>query len=98
MGGACAGFSPDARAKESVPHDGEQVLARNWNDYPILGFDETPDVEVRVLDRPELPSVGAGEGAQGPVSAAIANAVFAALGARVRDLPVTRERIVAALV
>jgi CO/xanthine dehydrogenase Mo-binding subunit len=84
--------------KESVPHDGEQVLARNWNDYPILGFDETPDVEVRVLDRPELPSVGAGEGAQGPVSAAIANAVFAALGARVRDLPVTRERIVAALV
>jgi CO/xanthine dehydrogenase Mo-binding subunit len=84
--------------KESVPHDGEQVLARNWNDYPILGFDETPEVEVRVLDRPDLPSLGAGEGAQGPVSAAIANAVFAALGARVRDLPITRERVVAALV
>ena len=84
--------------KESVQHDGEQVLVKNWNDYPILGFDETPEIEVRVLDRPDLPPVGAGEGAQGPVSAAIANAVFAALGARVRDLPITPDRIVTALV
>jgi CO/xanthine dehydrogenase Mo-binding subunit len=84
--------------KESVAHDGEHVLARNWNDYPILGFDETPEVEVQVIDRPDQPWVGAGEGAQGPTSAAIANAVFAALGARVRDLPITRERVVSALV
>jgi CO/xanthine dehydrogenase Mo-binding subunit len=84
--------------KESVAHDGEQVLARNWNDYPILGFDETPEVEVRVLHRPDEPWVGAGEGAQGPTSAAIANAVYAALGARVRDLPITRDRVAAALV
>ncbi len=84
--------------KESVPHDGEQVLARNWSEYPILGFDETPEVAVSIVERPGDPWVGAGEGAQGPVSAAIANAVFAALGARVRDLPITRERIVAALV
>jgi CO/xanthine dehydrogenase Mo-binding subunit len=83
--------------KESVAFDGETVLTRNWSDYPILGFGETPEVTVRVLDGGSHPWVGAGEGAQGPTAAAIANAVFAALGARVRDLPITRDRVVAAL-
>ena len=53
--------------------------------------------EVHVLDRPDQPSVGAGEAAQGPTSAAIANAVAAALGVRVRDLPITTEAVTAAI-
>ena len=50
-----------------------------------------------LLDRPDQPSVGAGEAAQGPTAAAIGNAVAAALGVRVRDLPLTAERVLAAL-
>jgi nicotinate dehydrogenase subunit B len=52
---------------------------------------------VLLLDRPELPSVGAGEASQGPTAGAIANAVAAAVGVRVRDLPITTEKVVTAL-
>ena len=54
-------------------------------------------VDVVVLDRPDLPSVGAGEVALGPTAAAIGNALAAAVGVRVRDLPLTAEAVVAAL-
>jgi CO/xanthine dehydrogenase Mo-binding subunit len=54
-------------------------------------------VKVALIDRPEQPSKGAGEGAQGPTGAAIVNALFNAAGVRVRELPLTRERIIAAM-
>jgi CO/xanthine dehydrogenase Mo-binding subunit len=73
-----------------------RVGAVSWEDYPILRFSEVPAVEVRVLKN-EFPSLGAGEAAQGPTAAAIANALHDALGVRVRDLPLTAERIVAAM-
>ena len=50
-----------------------------------------------LINRPEAPPVGAGEGTQGPVAAAIGNAIHNALGARLRDLPFTRDRIVTVL-
>jgi CO/xanthine dehydrogenase Mo-binding subunit len=67
-----------------------------WQDYPILRFSEVPAVEVVVLKN-EHPSVGAGECSMGPTGAAIANALYDALGVRVRELPLTAERIAAAL-
>src|SRR5688572_29722629 len=67
-----------------------------WEDYPILKFSEAPPVEVLLL-RNEHPSVGAGECMMGPTAAAIANALRDALGVRVRDLPLTPERIAAAI-
>jgi CO/xanthine dehydrogenase Mo-binding subunit len=70
--------------------------AQTWEDYPILKFSEAPPVEVHLL-RNEFPSVGAGECAMGPTAAAIANALCNALGVRVRDLPLTPERIVKAM-
>jgi CO/xanthine dehydrogenase Mo-binding subunit len=72
------------------------VTSAAWEDYPILKFSEIPAVEVEIVARPEAPWVGAGEAAQGPTAAAIANAVRDALGVRVRDLPITPERIAAA--
>jgi nicotinate dehydrogenase subunit B len=57
-----------------------------------------PQVVVALINRPELPPVGAGEGTQGPVSAAVGNALFNAAGVRLRDMPFTRERLVAAMV
>ena len=83
--------------KEQVKFDSRGIISLGWEDYPILKFSEVPAVEVELIDRPELPSVGAGEAAQGPTGAAIANAVTHALGVRVRDLPLTPERIISAI-
>jgi CO/xanthine dehydrogenase Mo-binding subunit len=83
--------------KEQVKLGERGIASIGWEDYPILKFSEVPAVEVELIDRPDLPAVGAGEAAQGPTAAAIANAVENALGVRVRDLPLTHERISAAI-
>lgn len=83
--------------KERIDFDRATVTTRTWDDYPILRFTEVPEIEVALINRPEAPPVGAGEGTQGPVAAAIGNAIYNALGARLRDMPFTRDRIVAAL-
>jgi len=83
--------------KEQVTFDRERITSRTWDDYPVLKFSEAPQVEVTLMERPDLPPVGAGEGATGPAAAAIANAVAAAIGALVRDMPISRERVIAAL-
>ena len=83
--------------KEAVQYDRSRILSSNWSDYPILTFEEAPQIEVTLINRPELPPLGAGEGAQGPTAAAIANAIHNALGVRLRDMPFTRERVLAAL-
>jgi len=56
-----------------------------------------PAVEVHLINRPDLRSLGTGEGAQGPMVAAIANAVANATGVRIRDLPLSPARVKAAL-
>jgi CO/xanthine dehydrogenase Mo-binding subunit len=83
--------------KEAVTWDRERVTSRSWETYPILRFDEVPEVDVILLDRPALPSLGVGECAAGPVAAALANALQHAMGVRARDLPLTPERIARAI-
>ncbi|MCK1655379.1 xanthine dehydrogenase family protein molybdopterin-binding subunit [Bradyrhizobium sp. 149] len=83
--------------KERVRFDRTRIISTSWTDYPILTFSEVPAVDVEVIQRPEIEPVGAGEAAHGPVTAAIANAVYDCLGVRVRDLPITREKIIAAM-
>jgi CO/xanthine dehydrogenase Mo-binding subunit len=83
--------------KEAIQYDRSRILTSSWNDYPILTFEESPRVEVTIVNRPDQPPLGAGEGTQGPTVAAIANAIFNAMGARLRDMPFTRERVLAAL-
>jgi CO/xanthine dehydrogenase Mo-binding subunit len=83
--------------KEEVRFDESGVLARDWESYPILTFAEVPRVEVHLIDRPDEPPLGAGEITMGPTAAAIGNALHHALGIRLRDLPLTRARIEAAL-
>jgi CO/xanthine dehydrogenase Mo-binding subunit len=83
--------------KERVRFDSERITSNSWAEYPILRFSEVPRVDVEVIQRSEIDSVGAGEAAHGPVAAAIANAVFDALGVRVRDLPLTRDSLIAAM-
>jgi len=79
--------------KESVVFDRAKITSRDWVSYPILTFPEVPLVEVHLLDRPEEKPLGSGEASQGPAAAAIVNAVSSALGRRIRDLPLSPERI-----
>jgi nicotinate dehydrogenase subunit B len=82
--------------KEQVGFDQQRIISLDWSGYPILTFPEVPAIEVTLLDRPAEKSLGAGEAAQGPTAAAIANAVAHATGLRLRDLPLSRERVKAA--
>jgi nicotinate dehydrogenase subunit B len=83
--------------KERVRFDSQRVTSNTWTTYPILRFSEVPEVQVEIIPRPDLEPLGAGEAAHGPVTAAIANAVFDALEVRVRDLPITRDSLIAAM-
>ena len=83
--------------KEAVKFQGHRVSTSTWTDYPILGFDEIPEVEVELIRSPDEPPLGVGEAAQGPTGAAVANAVACALDYRIRELPLTSERIRAAI-
>jgi CO/xanthine dehydrogenase Mo-binding subunit len=83
--------------KEQVDFDRERILSRDWETYPVLTFSEVPQVEVHLIDRRDAEPLGAGETPTGPTAAAVGNALAHALGVRVRDLPLTRERIIAAL-
>jgi CO/xanthine dehydrogenase Mo-binding subunit len=83
--------------KEQVRFDRTRITTRTWDDYTILRFSDAPPVETIIIDRPDQPSLGMGEAVAGPTAAAIANAVFEAIGVRVRDLPLTRERVVVAI-
>ncbi len=79
--------------KEAVDWDAEGITTRDWESYPILRFSEVPDIETVLVDRPLERSLGAGEASTGPTPAAIANAVFAATGLRLRTLPFTPDRV-----
>ena len=80
--------------KEAVSFDADGAVAsRDWSSYPILRFSEVPQVETVLLDRPELDPLGAGEATVGPASGALANAVFGATGLRIRELPMTPDRL-----
>jgi CO/xanthine dehydrogenase Mo-binding subunit len=79
--------------KERVRFEDGRVATKTWEDYPILRFSEIPEIDIALIDNPNEPTLGLGEASVGPTGAAIGNAVARALGRRVRDLPLTRERI-----
>jgi CO/xanthine dehydrogenase Mo-binding subunit len=73
------------------------VTSIDWRSYPILTFDDVPEVDVVLINRPDVISSGAGESACIPLGAVIANAIFDATGARLRRVPFTADRVKAAL-
>ena len=82
--------------KEKVSFDETGIHSIDWETYPILDFTEVPRVGTVLMERPHEPSLGAGEATTGPTPAAIANAVYDAIGIRLRDLPFSPERVRAA--
>jgi len=83
--------------REQVRFDQDRVTSAGWDSYPILRFTQTPEVMVHIMEATGEAETGAGEVAQGPVAGAIGNAIADAVGVRVRDLPLTRERVARAI-
>jgi CO/xanthine dehydrogenase Mo-binding subunit len=79
--------------REQVRFAEGRVATQSWGDYPILRFSDIPEIEIQLIDNPNEPALGLGEASVGPTGAAIGNAVACALGRRIRDLPLTRQRI-----
>jgi nicotinate dehydrogenase subunit B len=82
---------------EEVHFDANGVKNLDWASYPIITFGEIPDVEIVLINRPEMPALGGGEPSIVAVPAAIANAIFDAVGIRLREIPLTPPRILSAL-
>jgi nicotinate dehydrogenase subunit B len=83
---------------EQVTFDRRRITSMDWSGYPILRFPAAPaSVEVHIIERPGLPFLGTGEAGQGPTAAAIANALRNAAGVRLRDLPLSQDRVKAAI-
>jgi CO/xanthine dehydrogenase Mo-binding subunit len=83
---------------EEVKFDRSNVTSVDWRTYPIATIDDVPDkIDVVLINRPDLPPLGAGEQASGQTAAAIANAVFDATGVRLRRVPFTAKRVKMAL-
>ena len=83
--------------KEEVTFNKTGVTSLDWNSYPVLRFAEHPEVVPIVVQRMEVPSSGAGEEVMGATAAAVANAFFDATGSRMRQYPMTPERVRTAL-
>ena len=83
---------------EEVTFDRKAVTSVDWLTYPILDITETPgEVNVVLLNHPDIAPTGAGEPSIRPVAAAIANAIFDATGVRIRRVPFSPERVKSAL-
>ena len=82
---------------EEVKFDRRRITSVDWETYPILPFSAAPRIETVIINRPGLPFLGAGEAAQNPAPAAIANAVGDAVGLRLRDIPFTPDKVLAGL-
>jgi nicotinate dehydrogenase subunit B len=82
---------------EEVKFDASGIKTLDWLSYPILRFPDIPEIDFVPVNRPDMPPLGSGEPSLVPVPAAIANAVFDAVGVRIREVPMTPQRVQAAL-
>lgn len=82
---------------EEIKYGRNRVTDSDWRSYPILKFSEIPEIETILIDEPESNPDGMGELASIPTAAAVSNAIFAATGARLREIPFTPERVKSAL-
>jgi CO/xanthine dehydrogenase Mo-binding subunit len=82
---------------ESVRWNAQGISTHDWENYPILSFNDVPELDIHLVDAAEHPSLGSGEVATGPCAAALGNAVAHALGIRARHLPLNPERLMQAI-
>jgi nicotinate dehydrogenase subunit B len=78
---------------EDLAFDRKAVTSLDWASYPILRFPQVPEIEMALIDRPKERPWGAGEPSAAVVPSAISNAIFDAVGARLRSVPFTPEKV-----
>jgi nicotinate dehydrogenase subunit B len=81
---------------EELHFNRSHFTSLDWGSYPILRFTDVPKITVSLINRPELPAWGAGEMAPTVVPSAISNAVFDAMGLRLRSVPFLPAKVLAA--
>jgi CO/xanthine dehydrogenase Mo-binding subunit len=82
---------------EEVQTTRREITSVDWVSYPILRFSDLPNaIDIELIDRPTVRAVGAGEATASPIFAALGNAIFDATGVRLRSVPFTPERLMAA--
>ena len=82
---------------EEVRFDASGIKSLDWVSYPVLHFPDVPSIDIVLIDRPDMASLGGGEASIVSIPAAINNAVFDAIGVRLRDIPMTPERVLNAM-
>jgi nicotinate dehydrogenase subunit B len=82
---------------EEVQFDSTGQKNLDWGSYPVIRFDQVPDIEIVLIPRPEMQPFGGGEPSIVPITAAIGNAIFDATGVRLRRTPFTPQRVLTAL-
>jgi nicotinate dehydrogenase subunit B len=83
--------------KESVAFNTSGVTSLDWHSYPIVRFSDVPDIQIALVNRPHEPILGAGEATTTVIAPAIGNAIHDATGVRLREVPFTSDRVLAAL-
>ncbi|HEY4277860.1 MAG TPA: molybdopterin cofactor-binding domain-containing protein [Conexibacter sp.] len=84
--------------KEQLRWNADSIESVDWVSYPVATFSDMPDsFDFQIIDRPGVAAVGAGEVVITPMVAAIANGIFDATGARMREVPFTPDNVMAAL-
>jgi nicotinate dehydrogenase subunit B len=82
---------------EQVQFDATGIKNLNWASHPIITFADIPEIDIVLINRPEMGPLGGGEPSISPVPGAIANAIFDATGVRLREIPLTRQRVLSGL-
>jgi CO/xanthine dehydrogenase Mo-binding subunit len=82
---------------EEVKFDSSGIKTLDWASYPVIRFPAVPQIEIVLINRPEMQALGGGEPSSAPIAAAIANAIFDATGVRLREAPFTPERVLAGI-
>jgi nicotinate dehydrogenase subunit B len=82
---------------EEVRFDASGITTVDWVSYPVIRFPEVPEIDIVLINRPEMPALGGGEPSSAPIAAAIGNAIYDAVGARLREAPFTPKRVLAAM-
>jgi xanthine dehydrogenase YagR molybdenum-binding subunit len=96
-GGVIMGIGYALYEERVMDHNSGVVLNPNFETYKLTGLADVPEIEIIFFDMPERGVIGIGEPATIPTAAAVANAVANALGVRVSSLPITPQRVLAAL-
>ena len=86
-----------AALSEEIKFSGGVIRTENFDSYTVTRFSDVPAIDIVLIDNPDLPPQGCGEPAITTMGAALANAIFDAVGARVLTLPMTPKRILAAM-